>query len=248
MRDLATSLRSIVEALTSRFDYHALYPATVVSQADDGTVDVRPDNPRAGKVLADLTGVRIRNGIPGLKVVVPKGARVRLGFEGGDPAQPYAALWDSGSLAGVQIYLAADAWAVRGGVKDGPQSFVGVDENGAISLTTAMGSLIAVDPRTGIVELTTYDPNNLDANGRATWVGTVQLGPSGFSGTFAGGVCGFSWDAKGGAFTSVGAGQCSLAHTGGQLGVGITPTSLASGIVHGGSPSPPPSLTWLVAP
>lgn len=246
MRDLLASLRALVTSLTARIDYYALYPATVVSQGADGSVDVKVDSPKLANAIAGSSGLKIRNGIPGLKVVVPKGIRVRVGFEGGDPSMPYASLWDSGSIPGVQLYLAADAWAIRGGPAGGPQSFVGVDENGVASLTTAMGSLIAVDPKTGIVQLLACDPNNLDDNGNAQWAGTIQLGPAGFSGTFAGGVCGFKWDAVTGEFTSTGQGSCSLAHASGQLGpLGTAVNGIAYSVA---GPANVISSGWTVTP
>lgn len=243
MRDLLASVRELVALLTARFDFHALYPATVVSQAADGTIDVKIDSTLVARRLAGTTGLRIRNGIPGLKIVVPKGARVRVGFEGGDPAQPYAALWDSGALPGVQIYLAADAWAVRGG-PSGALSWVGVDENGAASLSTAMGSHVAVDPRTGVIELLCCDPSDT-VDGAAQWAATVQLGPSGFSGTFKNGNAGFKWDAETGEFTSTGIGHCTLGHSSGTLG--STATSL-TGVAYGASSPSVPSTSWGVSP
>lgn len=245
MRDVLASVRALVESLTAGVDYHALYPATVVSQAADGSLDLKIESTRIAAKMAGTTGVKIRNGIPGLKVVLPKGMRVRLGFEGGDPSLPYASLWDSGSIAGVQLYLAGDAWAIRGGPAGTPQSFVGVDETGIASLTTAMGSLIAVDPKTGVVQLLACDPNDKDADGNAKWCGTVQLGPDGFSGIFKDGVAGFKWDAKTGAFTTNGSGACSLAHPSGQLG---TVASAASGVGYGVGSASLASTGWAVTP
>lgn len=75
-----------------RLDYLALYPATVAKQAGDGALELVPDDPRIKGF--GLLPLRIRNGLPGLKVTVPSGARVLIGFEAGDPTRPYAALWD----------------------------------------------------------------------------------------------------------------------------------------------------------
>jgi hypothetical protein len=72
------------------------YPCTVQSQHDDDTVDVLPDAARyRGK---GLSRVPIRHGLPGVRVRVSSGARVLLGYEGGDPRRPYVALWDPGSV------------------------------------------------------------------------------------------------------------------------------------------------------
>jgi hypothetical protein len=72
------------------------YPCTVQLQHDDDTVDVLPDAARyRGK---GLSRVPIRHGLPGVRVRVASGARALLGYEGGDPRQPYVALWDPGSV------------------------------------------------------------------------------------------------------------------------------------------------------
>lgn len=91
----------LVERLViPRLDPLAWYPATVVSQGDDGTVDIRPDSRRFGVGLAM---VPIRHGLPGVSVRVRVGARVLLGFEGGDPQRPYCALWEAGGLESLTV-------------------------------------------------------------------------------------------------------------------------------------------------
>ncbi len=76
-----------------RIDYSQLYPAAVVSQNSDGTLQVIPDSPKIQGT--GMNNVRIRHGLPGTAVVVSQGARVRIGFENGDPSQPFAGLWDT---------------------------------------------------------------------------------------------------------------------------------------------------------
>lgn len=73
--------------------YQRLYPARVVGQAPGGgRLDLLPDDERIRGV--GTQGVPIRHGLPGVSVEVPVGARVMLGFEEGNPAKPYAALWE----------------------------------------------------------------------------------------------------------------------------------------------------------
>jgi hypothetical protein len=87
---------SLVERLVlPRLDPLALYPARVVSQQDDGSLDVKPDDTRWGP---GLSRVPIRHGLPGVNVRVRQGARVLVGFEGGDITRPFASLWEPGSL------------------------------------------------------------------------------------------------------------------------------------------------------
>jgi hypothetical protein len=97
---VASALTDIVRGLidrlvTPRLDPLAFYDATVAAMNDDGTVDIKTDVARFG---AGLSRVPIRHGLPGVSVRVARGARVRLGFAGGDVQQPFVALWDPGSL------------------------------------------------------------------------------------------------------------------------------------------------------
>ena len=83
-------LESIVGA---RLDYLARYPARVVTQASDGRLELKPDDPR----IPGIPGVPIRLGVPGMNVEIEAGARVLLAFESGDPSRPVAELWESGT-------------------------------------------------------------------------------------------------------------------------------------------------------
>ena len=88
---LLAALDRLLGRLTRRVDYTALWPARVVAQRGDGTLDLVPDSPR----VAPCQGVPYRT-LRGLSVDVPAGARVLLGYEGGDPARPYALAWELG--------------------------------------------------------------------------------------------------------------------------------------------------------
>ncbi len=94
---------NIVENLVGRrLDYTQLYPAVVIAQNADGTLQLLADSPTIRGT--GHNNVRIRHGLPGVSVTVSQGARVRIGFENGDPSQPYAALWDT-DAASVTINL-----------------------------------------------------------------------------------------------------------------------------------------------
>lgn len=82
-----------------RTDYHAQYVARVVKQGDDGSLDVIPDNAK----IPGMTGVPIRYGVPGIFAKVEPGARVLVGFEGGNPAKPIATVWESASISELRI-------------------------------------------------------------------------------------------------------------------------------------------------
>lgn len=97
---ITTSLRRIVEAFVGRrLDHLALYPATVVQQRADGTLDLSPEDAR----VPSCQGVPIRLGLPGVTVTVPAGGRVLLGYSNGDPSRPVATLWESGTVTQISI-------------------------------------------------------------------------------------------------------------------------------------------------
>lgn len=91
----------LVRYLTRDALFLGQYAAEVVSQAADGSLDLLPDDPRLR--AQGLQSVPIRHGLPGVEVDVPSGERVLLGFDGGNPSQPYAALWHEGSVSAVRI-------------------------------------------------------------------------------------------------------------------------------------------------
>lgn len=99
---LKGAITDLVRQLTGHTDYHALYPATVKGQNDDLTLELRPDSTK----LPGFSRVLIRHGLPGVTVRVKQNARVLLGFEGGDPRQPFAALWTADSLDTITIVAA----------------------------------------------------------------------------------------------------------------------------------------------
>lgn len=86
-----------------------VYPAEVIAQAADGTVDLVTDDERLR--AQGLQAVPIRNGLPGTEVDVPAGTRVLLSFEAGDPRKPVATLWEAGT-AGVTAVRIGGALAV----------------------------------------------------------------------------------------------------------------------------------------
>ena len=92
-------LLAIVESALERTDYHASYVARVVSQDDAGLLSVVPDNKR----LPAMVGVPIRYGVPGVSAKVESGARVLIGFEGGDRRFPIATIWESAALTELRI-------------------------------------------------------------------------------------------------------------------------------------------------
>lgn len=89
---MLAAFEKIIRKFCKRIDYMAMYPARVVSQNGDGSLELKPDDTR----LPGMSKVPIRYGIPGVKVKVPSGARVAIEFERADPARPVATVWDGG--------------------------------------------------------------------------------------------------------------------------------------------------------
>lgn len=87
-RGIAAALKSMVDHATAWVDYFGLYECKVVSQSSDLlTVDVSPLPPVDAR-LGGLQRVEVRAGT-GIKVKFSSGAKVLLGWKGGDPQKPY---------------------------------------------------------------------------------------------------------------------------------------------------------------
>jgi hypothetical protein len=89
--------------------WHARFPARVVRQNADLTLDLDPDDDR----LPDLVAVPLRLPVPGATVKVAAGCRVLVAFEAGDPRRPIAEVWESGTLN--ELVLAAATKIELGG-------------------------------------------------------------------------------------------------------------------------------------
>lgn len=98
---LRGALERIVRWITRDAMFLGQYTATVIAQGADGSLDLLPDDRRIQG--QGLQSVPIRHGLPGCTVKVAPGEQVLLGFDGGDPRQPYAALWHAGSVLEVHI-------------------------------------------------------------------------------------------------------------------------------------------------
>lgn len=86
------ALKAIIKAEVP-IDLYAFYPAEVVQQASDGTLELRSLDSRLPE---SLTKVPYRPGFPGVTFKVDKGAVCLVGFEGGSEEHPYVKSWVSG--------------------------------------------------------------------------------------------------------------------------------------------------------
>lgn len=119
-------MRSVAHALTEQarraneaaINYSQWYPARVVAQDADGTVQLYADDARIRG--NGITKVPLRHGIPGLVVKVVPNQRVILFFEDGDPKKPAAGLWPDGSSV-AQVLLTAQTRVVF----DAPEVVIG---------------------------------------------------------------------------------------------------------------------------
>lgn len=104
--DPSAAIEAIVRHVTAGSVYLGIFPARVVSQNADGTLELQPDDSR----IPGMSQVPIRYGVPGISAKVAAGARVAIEFAGGDPTQPIATVWEPGSLT--EITLAASTKVV----------------------------------------------------------------------------------------------------------------------------------------
>jgi hypothetical protein len=91
------AIQAIARAAMGEVDYHALYRARVLKQNDDGTCEVRPEDPR----IPATSKVPIRYGTPGQNVKLAGGAQCLVGFEIGAPGTPpkmIVVAWESGEV------------------------------------------------------------------------------------------------------------------------------------------------------
>ena len=107
---LRAALAAIVRAETRRVDYHALYPSTVLSQdGAGGALELRPDS----DLLPPPQAVPLRT-LPGVQLTIPAGTRVLLGYEGGDPRRPFAALAELANVTRLAVNGASTKAAREG--------------------------------------------------------------------------------------------------------------------------------------
>jgi len=107
---LSWLLERIGMQIVPSVDHLGCYAAKVVSQSGQ-TVDVTCDDVRIGT----LSAVPLQLGIPGGEVTVAAGARVLIGWRGGNPSKPYATTWEAGASVtklvanATTIHLAAES-------------------------------------------------------------------------------------------------------------------------------------------
>jgi hypothetical protein len=100
-------LLQLIKSAFPRIDSLALYRAKVIGQSGS-TVDLQPDDAR----LPMMSKVPIRHGLPGVSLTVQPGTSILVGWENGDPAHPYACLWEGGETV-MSLQLAGNTAVAR---------------------------------------------------------------------------------------------------------------------------------------
>jgi hypothetical protein len=93
------ALTKIVRQMTRTIDFLAAYPARVVKQNDDGTLELKLKSER----MPAMSKIPIRYGIPGIRAKVKPGGFVNVEFEHGDPSMPCATVWDRESVSELTV-------------------------------------------------------------------------------------------------------------------------------------------------
>lgn len=116
---------ALVGTFTRAMRYHALYPATVLHQDDNGLVDLQPDSP----LLPALVKVPLRECSPGRAVLINDGARCLVAFEGGFATGPVVIAWanDPGGVSAV-LEHAEDTL-----IQDAPEVLIGIEATRGIA-------------------------------------------------------------------------------------------------------------------
>ena len=128
-----------------RIDYFGQYECKVLAQSSDlSTVDVLPVVAK----FAGLQRVPLRLGLPGVTAQFAPGAKVLLGWKGGDPSQPFASLHFGGeTLTALTIGSAADNVATKADLSallTAISNTVIVAQDGGLSFKTTL--LAALSP------------------------------------------------------------------------------------------------------
>jgi len=128
----------------------ATYSARVETQRADGTIDVTPDN----RALPPLPRVRVEVPIPGAKLTLQAGDRVRVAFDEMRPIRPVAQLYEqgSGSKAVARVGDRSQATALFGTWITQVQTAVNTAAPGSVTpiaapTTTALVALLEGSPR-----------------------------------------------------------------------------------------------------
>lgn len=110
MGNLIDLFKSIIKMLEPRLETYALHPATVQRDNGDGTLDVKPDNPK----MPAMVKIPAFTGLAGVQVSVETGTRVLIAFLGANPNAPVALEYNAALLGQIKL-----GHATRGAAREG---------------------------------------------------------------------------------------------------------------------------------
>lgn len=111
----------------TKIAYARHYPATVISQRGDGTLELKPEHPAIAGTGLDKIPLWV--GVPGLTVELAAGTRVLVGFHEGRPSKPYAHLFEASGSGLTKLTIKATGSVVV----DAPSVELGGDSALAIA-------------------------------------------------------------------------------------------------------------------
>jgi hypothetical protein len=144
---LKKALERLLAPFLTRLDYAAFYPATVVVQNGDGTLELKSAHPK----LPHLSKVAVRYGIPGVEAKLKTGGQVLVSFEAQDPSRPFCIVHDMASVDEL-AFLGGTAPVARMGdsvnvfFPPGP-----VPVSGLLAGQPFVGTLVLTTPAPGII-------------------------------------------------------------------------------------------------
>lgn len=96
---LRAAFDGIIRQATKHFDFYAVRAGKVVSQNNDGTLEIRLDD----ESVPGMSKIPIAYGVPGISAKVKPGARVHVEFAEGSPTKPRAVVVDSSGAVELQV-------------------------------------------------------------------------------------------------------------------------------------------------
>jgi len=96
-------INAIVDRRTARARYMRTFPARVVSQNGDLSLELQLDSPD----MPGLSGVPIRTAVPGLDLKVKPNARCHVAFENGNPQRPVVTNFERDSVSTLELVITA---------------------------------------------------------------------------------------------------------------------------------------------
>lgn len=167
-----SGLDAAVQRAVRWVDYLALYPAEVLRDHGNHTLDLRPEHP----LLPEMTHVRLVQPLPGTRVRLKAGGTVLLSFQAGDPARPLVQHYGAAELELLDI-VTGQGQSIRidddRGLRSPDDSSYG---NPTIRVQDAAGQQIEMRPKAGEIRIKANSRVLVDSGGEVQVKGaTVNI-------------------------------------------------------------------------